>query len=293
MTKKEDTMSKKIVLSADSTCDLNKEQIEKYNVSLFPYYINLRNKEYKDNVDIFPNDLYDAYYEDGSLPKTSAISVGDYTEHFKQFTDKGQQVIHICLGHALSSACNNAQTAAEALDGAYVVDSCNLSTGTGHLVLKAGAMIEEGKSAQEIVDELNKMAAHVHTSFILDTLDFMAAGGRCPTIAAKAAGMLKCRPYLEVDNTDGSLHMGKMYRGKIEKVLKKYVVDELNKYDDVLPESIFLTNSCGFEDSLFDELEEIIKEIVPFKNFYRSIASCTISSHCGPKCFGILFVTKY
>lgn len=286
-------MPNKIVLSADSTCDLSPELKEKFEVSYYPYFINLRDKEYRDGIDIVPQDLYDAYWEDGSLPKTAAISVGEYTEYFKSLINDGQELIHICLGHSLSSACNNAITAAESIEGVYVVDSCNLSAGSGLIVLRAGEMINEGRTVKEIVEELEKMKSHVHTSFILDTLDFMAAGGRCPTIAAKAAGMLKCKPYLSVDNSDGSLHMGKIYRGKSEKVLKKYIEDELTKYDDLLTDKIFLTNSMGFDDSYLDELEKEIKEIGKFKDVYRSLASCTISCHCGPKCLGILFVTKY
>lgn len=282
---------KKVILSADSTCDLNEELKKQYSVNYYPFYINYRGKDYKDNVDIFPQDLFKGYYEDKSLPKTAASSIGEFTEHFKQFTDQGFEVIHISLGHALSSAYDNAKMAAEAMDGVYVVDSCNLSTGSGQLVIRAGRMIEQGMSAKEIAEELERIKPHVHVSFVLDTLDFMSAGGRCPAVAAKAAGMLKCKPYLSVDNSDGSLHIGKMYRGKQEVVLKKYIKDELEKYDNIVPDDIFMTNSSGFEDEYFDELEKIIKEIVPYKRVHRSVASCTISSHCGPKCFGILFVT--
>lgn len=285
-------MGKKIVLSADSTCDLPKEILEDFDIKSFPYYINLRDKEYKDGVDITPMQTYEAYWDDGSLPKTAAISVGDYLEHFKHFTEEGFEVIHINLGHALSSSYNNACLAAEDLDGVYVVDSCNLSSGTGLMVMRAGRLIKEGKTSKEIVEALEDMKPKIHTSFILDTLDFMAAGGRCPTIAAKAAGMLKCKPYLEVDNSDGSLHMGKMYRGKSEKVLKKYIQDELAKYDNLNTKEIFITNSMGFEDEFIDILEQVILENAPFERVFRSVASCTISSHCGPKCLGILFVTK-
>lgn len=284
---------KKVVLSADSTCDLNEELKKQYDVNYYPFYINFRDKDYKDGVDIFPNDLFKGYYEDKSLPKTAASSIGEFTEHFKQFTDKGMEVVHISLGHALSSAYANASMAAEQMDGVYVVDSRNLSSGSGQLVIRAGKMIEEGKSAKEIAEELEKIADHVHASFVLDTLDFMAAGGRCPAVAAKAAGMLKCKPYLSVDNNDGSLHIGKMYRGKQEVVLKKYIEDELGKYDDIVTDEIFLTNSTGFEDSYIDELEKLIKNLVPFKQVHKTIANCTISSHCGPKCLGILFVTKW
>lgn len=282
---------KKIALSADSTCDLNKELKDLYNVSYYPFYINFRGKDYKDNVDIFPDDLYKGYYEDKSLPKTAASSIGEFTEHFKQFTDQGMEVIHLSLGHALSSAYENACMAAKDMEGVYVIDSCNLSTGIGQLVIRAGRMIEQGMAAKDIAEELKRIVPHVHVSFVLDTLDFMAAGGRCPAIAAKAVGMLKCKPYLAVDNSDGSLHMGKIYRGKMDVVLRKYVKEELEKYDNIIPDDIFITNSSGYDMKFCKQLEDVVRDIIPFERVHHTIASCTISSHCGPKCLGILFVT--
>ncbi|MDO5328522.1 MAG: DegV family protein [Coriobacteriia bacterium] len=282
-----------IALSADSTCDLSSELKDEYNVVYYPYCIILGDKEYRDNVDIHPSDIYKAYHKDGSLPKTAAISVGEYLEHFKKLKESHDEVIHITLGHALSSACDNAKSAAEQLDGVYVVDSCNLSTGTGQLVIRAGRMIKDGMDAKSIVSELEKIKEHVHVSFVLDTLDFMAAGGRCPTVAAKAAGMLKCKPLLNVDNSDGSLHMGKMYRGKLKKVLLKYIGDQLSQYDDVVPDDVFVTNSAELEDDILEAVKAEVRKYVPFERVHETVASCTISSHCGPRCFGILFVTKW
>lgn len=284
---------KKVVLSADSTCDLTEELKQQYQVNYYPFYINIQDKDYKDSVDIGLVDIFEIYRNESILPKTAASSIGEFTNHFKQFTDKGYEVVHISLGHSLSSAHDNAKMAAESMDEVYVVDSGNLSTGSGQLVIRAGKMIEEGMSAKEIAEELEKIKPHVHASFVLDTLDFMAAGGRCPAVAAKAAGMLKCKPYLQVDNSDGSLHIGKMYRGKQEKVLYKYVADELGRFDNVIADDLFFTNSTGFDKEYLDELESEILKIVPFERVHRGLCNCTIGSHCGPKCLGILFVTDW
>ena len=227
------------------------------------------------------------------MPKTAAISVGEYLDHFKKLKEDHDEVIHLSLGHALSSACDNAMSAAEQLEGVYVVDSCNLSTGTGQLVIRAGRMIQEGRDAKSIASELEKIKEHVHVSFVLDTLDFMAAGGRCPIVAAKAAGMLKCKPSLDVDSSDGSLHMGKMYRGKLKKVLLKYIGDQLSQYDNIVPDDIFVTNSEELEDDILEAVKAEVRKYVPFERVHETVASCTISSHCGPRCFGILFVTKW
>lgn len=283
----------KIALSADSTCDLSPELKEQYKVNYYPYFITLGDKNYKDNVDIQPKDIYEAYHKDGSLPKTAAISIGEYQEHFQKLLENHDQVIHINLGHALSSAADNAAMAAEEMEGVYTFDSCNLSTGIGQLVIRAGRMIEQGMDAESILSELEKIRPNVHVSFVLDTLDFMAAGGRCPIVAAKAAGMLKCKPSLDVDNSDGSLHMGKMYRGKLKKVLCKYIGDQLSQYDDIVADDIFLTNSQELEDDILQAVKEEVAKHIKFERMHETVASCTISSHCGPRCLGILFVTNW
>ena len=283
---------KQVAISADSTCDLSEDVKKKYGVSYFPFFVRFREKEYKDNVDIHPSDLYEGYYEDGSLPSTAASSVGEFSEYFKKFLNDGFEVVHISLGSGLSSSFQNADIAAEDMDGVYVVDSKNLSSGSGLLVMQAAKLAEDGKSAKEIAELLNKMTDHVHSSFVLDTLEFMAAGGRCPAIASKAAGMLKCKPSIKVDNTDGTLHVSTIYRGKTEKVLKKYVEETLGNYDNILYDDIYITDSGEVSDDAVISVKEEIEKLGKFKNIYRSTASCTISSHCGPGTLGILFMTK-
>ena len=162
----------KVILSADSTCDLGSELKAKYDVNYYPYHIILDEKEYLDNVNITPDDIYQAYWDKKLLPKTSAINVVEYVEYFKKWTDEGYEVVHISLGGALTSSCQNAMLAAQELKGVYTVNSCNLSTGMGHLVIEAGKLIAEGYGAKEIAERLNEMTAKVHSSFILDTLEF-------------------------------------------------------------------------------------------------------------------------
>lgn len=284
-------MPKKVILTADSTCDLSPELKERWNVTYFPLHIILDGKDYMDNVDIKPEDIFKAYYDKKILPKTAAVNIGEYSEFFKRYTDQGFEVVHINLGGALSSSYKNACLAAEELEGVYAVDSCNLSTGIGHLVIQAGKLIEQGLSGAEVAEKLRGMTGKVHSSFILDTLKFMAAGGRCSSVVALGANLLNLKPCIHVNNADGSMSVGKKYRGKLDKVLVQYVEETLAKYDNIDDETIFITHS-GIDKSYVELVRETIERVHPFKECHETLASCTISCHCGPNTLGILFMTK-
>lgn len=284
-------MERKIILSADSTCDLNRELQERYQVHYYPFHIILEGKDYQDNVDIYPEQIYQAWRERRQLPKTAAINVSEYLEYFRKWVEDGYEVIHLNLGSALSSAHQNCVLAARELGHVYAVDSGNLSTGIGLLVLKAADMISQGMEAGKIAEELNAMRGKVHSSFILDTLEFMRAGGRCSAVAAFGANLLSLKPCIEVDNRDGSMGVGKKYRGKLEKVLENYVRDRLAMYPDIDSGRLFITHS-GIDESYIRLVEKTVKEVHDFEQICVTRASCTISCHCGPGTLGILFMTK-
>ncbi|HJD36220.1 DegV family protein [Blautia sp. An46] len=282
---------RKIILSADSTCDLGDELKEKYQVHYYPFHIILEGKDYQDNVDITPGDIFQRYYEKKVLPKTAAINVEEYVNYFRPFVEQGYEVVHLNLGSALSSAHQNCMLAARELKGVYPVDSGNLSTGIGHLVLDAGEMIKEGLGAEEIAGKLNQRKNLVHSSFILDTLKFMSAGGRCSNVMALGANLLNIKPCIEVNNKDGSMDVGKKYRGSLKKVLPLYVKDKLQEYQGICTDKIFITHS-GIDQEYIELVKEAIQEEKEFQNIYVTRASCTISCHCGPNTLGILFETK-
>ena len=284
-------MSKKVILTADSTCDLSRDLKERYGVFYYPLHIILDGEDYLDNVDITPPEIFRIYNEKKLLPKTSAVNVGEYASFFKQFVDEGCEVVHINLGSALSSSYRNACIAAEEVGNVEVVDSCNLSSGTGHIVIQGAKLIEQGLSAKETAERLRKMTKLVHTSFILDTLKFLAAGGRCSSVVALGANLLNLKPCILVNNADGSMNVGKKYRVKLDKVLPLYVSDTLSKYENIDDEMIFITHS-GIDKSYVELVRDTIEKVHPFKEVHETVASCTISSHCGPNTLGILFMTK-
>ncbi len=281
----------KIILSADSTCDLDDKLKERYHVNYFPLHIILEDKDYRDNIDITPEEIYQKYYDQKILPKTAAVNAAEYIEHFRPWVDAGYEVIHINLGHALSSVYQNCCLAAEEIGHVHVIDSCNLSTGTGLLVVEAGKMIEQGFDAETIAKTLREKAAKCHASFVLDTLTFLHAGGRCSSVAALGANVLKLKPCIQVDNHEGSMGVGKKYRGSLDKALEKYVKDELARHSDIDQSLLFITHS-GIDQSYIDLVKQTVNETIKFDEIHVTKASCTISSHCGPNTLGILFMTK-
>ena len=284
----------KILLSSDGTCDMTEELKERYKVSCYPYHILLEGEDYLDNVTIHPSEIFQAYYDRKVLPQTTAINTYEYVEYFENlFNETGcDSIIHFNLGSALSSSYNNCKIAVQKVPNVYAIDSCNLSTGTALLVIKAAEMIEQGLSAEEIVENINNMIDKVHSSFILDTLKFIQAGGRCSSVAAISASMLQIKPQIIVDNKDGSMGMGKKYRGKFRKVLEKYVEDNLASYDDIDTSRIFITYSSLDDLSIVDDVKEAVEKSVKFDEVFVTTASSTVSCHCGPNCLGILFMTK-
>ncbi len=281
-----------IILTADSTCDLTKELTDRYHVTGYtPLHIVLGEKSYEDGVNITPTEIYKNFEATGTLPKTAAVNVGEYIDFFRPFVEAGKSVIHINLGSALSSSYQNAKTAAAELGNVYPIDSCSLSTGSGHLAIEAAKLIEQGFSASEIAEKLKELTKKVHASFVVDKLDYLRAGGRCSTLAMLGANLLRIKPSILVDNKDGSMTVGKKYRGKLDNVMIQYVDEQLAAYEDIRTDKIFITHG-GIGDDHVDVVYDYLKSKNIFKEIFVTTASCTISSHCGPGTLGILFMTN-
>jgi DegV family protein with EDD domain len=284
-------MANKVVLCADSTCDLGDQLRDKYNVTFFPYTITLEDETFIDGVTIQPEDIYKAYREKGILPKTSAINIADYIDFFRKWTDQGYDVVHLSLGSALSSSYQNCVAAAQAIGNVYPVDSCNLSSGIALLVLEAAERIAKGMSAKDVAEEVSQLTRHSHASFILDTLEFMRAGGRCSAVAAMGSNLLKLKPCIEVDNSSGAMGVGKIYRGNLDKVLLQYAEERLNRYQKIKKDRAFITHS-GISEERIQMVYDYVKSRNIFDEIFVTRASCTISSHCGPNTLGVLFMTE-
>lgn len=284
-------MKQKIILSADSTCDLGEELKARYDVHYYPFHVILEERDYQDNVDITVKEIFEAYYARKALPRTAAINVDEYVDYFRPWVEQGYEVIHLNLGGAISSAHKNCVLAAKALNGhVYPIDSFSLSTGISLQIIEAGERIRAGMPAAQIAEEIKALRPKCHASFILDTLDFMRAGGRCSTVAAVGANLLNLKPCIEVNNSNGSMSVGKKYRGSLQKVLPMYVRDKLSQYPDIKRDHIFITYSSIDPENL-ELVRKTIQNTMEFKEIHATNASCTISSHCGPNTLGILFET--
>lgn len=282
-------MSSNTVITSDSTTDLSRELRERYNVSVMPLKITLGDKTYTDGVDITPDDIYAHHDKTGELPKTAATNVGDCLEFFKPFTDAGKTVIHFTISSEMSSTYNNACLAAEELGNVYVIDTKNLSTGGGLLVVAAAEMLNAGLSTEETVEKTRALAPCVDASFVIDSLEYLYKGGRCSALAMFGANLLKLKPCIQVK--DGKMDVAKKYRGKFSEVLKQYVKDKISDYSDIQLDRVFITHA-GCDPELVNEIVELVRKEVPFKEVFMTRAGCTVSSHCGANTLGVLFIRK-
>ncbi len=284
-------MSKKVILCADSTCDLSPELKERYGVYTYPLHVSLGEDTYRDGDDLTPDDIYRVYKEKNVLPKTAAVNMAEYIDFCGKFIEEGYEVVYISLGSGLSASHNNCRLASEELPGLYVVDSCNLSTGMGLLVLEAAERVAAGMSAKQIADEVQALACKVEASFVIDTLEFLHKGGRCSALAMMGANLLQLKPCIEVDNTNGKMGVSKKYRGSLDKALQQYVYDRLKGRDDIRTDRIFITHS-GISEERIAIVKAAVEECMAFDEIFITRAGCTISSHCGPNTLGILFMKK-
>ncbi len=278
---------KKTVITADSPIDLSAEQASRYGIKIIPLHVILDSKDYLDGVDITPDDIYRAYNEKKILPSTSAISVAEYEAFFKNFTDEGYDVVHLSLSSAISSTHQNAKIAAMELANVHIVDSRRLSTGMAVLAIKGIEMVESGVSAAEVAANLTAMRDKVSTSFLLETLTYMNKGGRCSALTVLGANILGIKPTIENLN-DGSLVVGKKYRGKAEAVRRQYIDEKLST-PGIDYSRIFVDHS-GIDETELDELKAYIEDNYDFKEVLVSRAGSTISTHCGPGTFALMFM---
>ena len=282
-------MIRPIKIISDSTADLPKELIEKYDIEVLPLLVTLGENSYKDGIEICAQDIF-KYYEDNKiLPKTSAVSVAEYTDAFSRWVEKGYDVIHFCISSTMSACYQNACIAAVELGHVWSIDSANLSSGIGLQVLLAAELAQKGESAEVIAREVNEAKSRVDASFILNQLEFLHKGGRCSGVAALGANLLKLKPCIEV--CEGSMKVGKKYRGAYEKCALEYVRDRLEGNDNIDTRRIFLTWT-GLDEKLIKEIHKEIKKYHKFDEIIVNEAGSTITGHCGPGTFGVLYYRK-
>lgn len=278
-----------IKITSDSTCDLSHELLKKYNITMLPLTVIKDNKPYADAVDITPADIFSHVEAGGELCTTAAMNMGEYADFFEKFASDYDYLIHVTIGSGFSSCYQNACLAAEEFDNVYIIDSQNLSTGQGLVVLKAAELAQTCTDIDSIMAQAREFTTKVEASFLIDQLKYMVKGGRCSTATALGANLLGLKPCIEVK--DGKMAVVKKYRGNYAKCLATYVKDRLNGRDDLDNNILFVTYS-PVTDECHNAVNEAIAQYGNFQNIYHTDAGCTVSCHCGPGTLGILFARK-
>lgn len=279
----------KIKITADSTCDLSAELLEQWDISLMPMHILMGGESYLDGISVTPEDVFDHVNSGGETPKSASANPVEYAEFFAPFLQKYDAVVHISVSGKLSSCYQNARLAAEEYENVFVVDSENICTGQGYLVLCAAKWAADGLPARSIQMRLQSLAKRVELSFVLDRLDYMAKSGRCSGVLAFGANLLGIKPALEI--IDGELKVVKKYRGSLASCVTKYVNDRLGDRDDIDEGLVFLSSTQpkpGCREAMIEGLQKFGK----FKEGYETQIGTTIGGYSGPGTIGIVFARK-
>ena len=279
----------RVKIISDSTCDLSPELLERYDIAITPLCVIKGGKEFHDGVDITPADIFVHVDGGGELCSTAAVSQFEYTQMFTRYAKEYDEVVQINIGSNFSCCYQNACLAAQEFDNVFVVDSGNLSTGQGLLVVAAAKLAQQGVSGIEIAERVRALVPKVETSFLIDRLDYMRKGGRCSTVAALGANLLKLKPCIEV--REGKMSVCKKYRGSFEKCIRQYVKERLDGREDIATELVFITHAAA-DTNVVAAAKEETAQYGSFEEVEETQAGCTVSCHCGPNTLGILFVRK-
>ena len=278
-----------VKIISDSTCDLSKELVEKYNIDILPLHIHLGDEEYEDGKTITPEEIFAWSDKNKATPKTSVASIAEVTDLFQKYEG---EIVCFSISEEMSTTANVMRLAVQELEREneiFIINSKNLSTGIGLLVVEASIMAMQGKCAKEIVTEIEQMIPKVRSSFVVDTLTYLHRGGRCSGVAALAGSALQLHPKIVVQN--GKMEADKKYRGKINKVVMNYVKELEEELKNAKQDRVFITHS-GCEKEVVEEVREYLKQLNVFEEIIETRAGSVISSHCGPATLGVLYIMK-
>lgn len=282
-----------IVFTTETPTDVHPDYVKKFDIRTIPLHVHLGDDEYYDG-EITQQFILDTYKAKKILPSTSAVSVGEYEEFFKPLLDAGYQVIHSAMSSGISSTYNNACIAVKDLgaeDRIHVFDSLALSQTTGILLFKGAEMAEQGASFEEISEAIEKMIPKLDSSFMITSLEFLHHGGRCSTLAALGANLLKLKPLINMDG--GSMTVGKKYRGKLPDAYIQYIDDRFgNGREDIYDKEYAFLSNVLVEDEYIDACVKHIKDNYHFENVIVNNCSCVITAHGGKGALGVFALKK-
>ncbi len=275
----------------DSASDVSKNEAESMGVTMLPMAITFGTEEYYDGVDLMPGQFYEKLVESDELPKTSQISAYRFEEEFEKLTANGDEVVAIVISSKLSGTFNMAKQASEKFNGkVFVLDSLSAATGERLLLEVGKKLAEQGKTAKEIFDQLNKNKEKLVVMAMVDTLEYLKKGGRVSAAVAFAGQMLSIKPVVGI--VDGEVKLlGKAMGSRKANNLLNQLVDKKGGIDFTLPISVLWS---GLSDAL---LQKYLKDSAPL--YEESIAEVpahiigpTIGTHVGPGAVGVAFFGK-
>lgn len=281
-----------IRIVSDSTCDLTKEILQEYDIEMVPLHIVLGDTEYRDRVEISQDKIFEWSEANKTTPKTSAVSFDDTQKVFEPILSAGDEIIAFTISEPMSNTANVFRMVAEELnasDRVHVVDSKSLSNGVGILAVEASEMVREGKSAEEIVTAVEDMRERLNVSFVIDTLTYLARGGRCNSVVALAGGVLKLHPKIVL--TGGKMEVDKKYRGPMSGVVLSYAKDMEDKLLASDTKRVYLV-STGVKPEIVESVRQYLEDLHYFDEIMISVAGGVISSHCGPGTLGVMYIEK-
>ncbi len=275
---------------SDSTSDLGRSLMDRYDVEMIPLHVHLGEEEYLDGVNISPDQIYKWADEHNTTPKTSAPNLEDVIGVFDSHLKAGDDLIVFTVSSSMSSSYNVCRLAVEELEAAdriKIIDSANLSTGVGLLVIEAAIMASKGQELGSIEEQILKYRPLVRASFVVDTLVYLYRGGRCSGLAALAGSALKIHPRIVVEN--GAMRSDRKYRGSLDKSILTYVQDMEEQLVRAKKDRVFITHS-GCESHIVDQVRAYLSGLERFDEIIETRAGGVISSHCGPATLGVLFI---
>ncbi|MDD2445451.1 MAG: DegV family protein [Clostridia bacterium] len=277
----------KIVITADSTCDIPQNLVEKNNIHIIPIAIIMGDKEYLEGVNISRLDIYEFVDKNNILPKTSARGSYEYKEVFEKLKKEYDAIIHFSLSFNISCTGDNALQASKEFENVHVIDTKSLSSGSGLLVLSCADKIKNGLPLEQILEEIKQEVDEVQASFIISNLNYLKKGGRCSAIALLGANLLGIK--IQIQLIDGKMQPTEKYIGKISACLEKYLSNLIKEYPPKL-NRVFVTSSSAMHGIR----EKLVKQVksLGFEEVIEMDAGATICCHCGPGTIGVLYMKK-
>lgn len=280
-----------IAIVTDSTCDLPRQIIQEYGITILPLHIAKGEDSLLDGLEITPEDIFAHVAGGGDICATAAVNIPEFADCFRSLGKDHEAVVCVTIGSAFSTCYQNACVAAEEVAEAvrvYVVDSKSLSGGQGLLVLEGVKLAERGLPPGQIALFLEKARERLDASFVLDRLDYMRKGGRCSSVTALGANLLNLKPCIEV--REGEMRVGRKYRGSLDRVMERYVRDRLSAYGPGETGDVVVLAHPPADERFLAVARRVLREDGRFSVILEGLSGCTVACHCGPNTIGVMFL---